>query len=326
MNPPTLLIVNPASAGGRTSRRWPGIVRALRHRGVRCDVEVTDAPGDAGARTRDAIARGVERLLILGGDGTLTEAVNGFLGEDGSPRSDTAVLGILPSGTGDDVARNLGIQATPQAWATMLEAATVRRLDVGRIEYLDDSRNPRFFLNVADCGIGGEIAARVNASRQKAGGLRGSMVFLGVTVAALWTYRPSMVAVDFVEPTGEMRQWHGTVTALAVANGRTFGGGMRIAPHAVPDDGLFDVVLVSAVGRGRTLRGLASIYRGAHVRRSDVEVVRAREVVVRPFHGRDLRFDIDGDVGGMTPARLTCLPTVVPLLCPPGLHRPGHVC
>jgi YegS/Rv2252/BmrU family lipid kinase len=303
----TLLVLNPASAGGRTLRRWPALATAMRREGIGFDLHHTTGPGDATRVVRDALRAGVGRVVAVGGDGTLNEVVNGFFDESGDPLGREAALGLVPSGTGGDFRRSAGIPNDPAACARVLGGGRLRRIDAGRIDF--GSGATRFFVNIADCGIGGEVVAAVNASRHKAGGARGSAVFLGISLRALLTYpgRRVRLAFDGAEP--ELR----TVQSVVVANGRYFGGGMHIAPGALLDDMLFDVVVVERAGRLRSVAAVPSLYRGTHLRNPSVTVTRATELRIESADGQELPFDVEGEQVGTTPATLRCLPGAIRL-------------
>ena len=309
--PRTLVIVNPASAGGRTGKRWPGLRDALSRAGIPFDVHLTVAPDDATTATRAALSDGYERVVAAGGDGTLNEVVNGFFDDSGTAVNSEAVLGLLPSGTGGDFRRTMGLPTDPAKLAAIIAANRTRRIDLGRIAYDDPSTPDRHFINIADCGVGGEVVARVNRSGSKGGGVRGTAVFLGISLRTLTTFggRPVRLTID-----GETTEME--IQNVVIANGRCFGGGMRIAPGAELDDGRFDVVLLPALGRLRTLAAVPSVYRGAHVRQPGVVVTRATSVRVEPLDARPLLFDIEGEQIGVAPATLTCLPHVL-LFCAP---------
>lgn len=303
--PKTLVVVNPASGGGRTLRHWPGSADLMRALGVDFDVHFTTAPGDATSAVRAALRDGARRIVSVGGDGTLNEVMNGFFDESGESLADDAVLGVVPSGTGSDFRRTAGIPAAPTAAIRLLGNGHTRRVDAGRIDFDDGTR--RYFLNIADCGIAGEIVARVNRNRYKGGGARGSAVFLWETLAVLLRYgsREVRVVID-----GE--ELERSVQSVVVANGRYFGGGMRIAPHAQLDDGLFDVVIVGATSRVRSMTSMPALYRGSHISRPGVEVRRGRTIRVE-HRGRPLLFDVEGEQIGCTPAAITCLPGAIRL-------------
>ena len=306
----TLAVVNPASAGGRTLRRWPAIAASLRGQGIDFDLHLTSAPGDATTAVLGALADGCERVLAVGGDGTLNEVVNGFFDANGAALNPAAVLGLVPSGTGGDFRRSVGVPRRADECAALIAGGSTRRLDVGRIDFAGGER--RLFINIADCGIGGEVVAAVNRSRSKAGGVRGSAVFLGLSLRALLTFRGGRVRVvlDGDEVIEEKAQ------AVVVANGRYFGGGMHIAPGARCDDGHFDVVVVRALGRARSLTSLPSLYRGTHTKREGVLVRRAARVEIEA-QDEPLLFDVEGEQIGTTPAALTCMASAISF-CAPG--------
>jgi diacylglycerol kinase (ATP) len=315
-HPRTLVVVNPASAGGRTLKRWPALRVALRAAGVPHDVHHTTAPFDATTATRSALRAGYTRVVAAGGDGTLNEVVNGFFTPDGVTINPDAILGMLPSGTGGDFRRAAGLPTDPTQLAAILRANHTRRIDAGRVVYDDPATPARQFINIADCGVGGEVVARVNRSANKGGGFRGTAVFLGISLRALTTFggRPVRLTLD-----GDVVEME--IQNVVIANGRCFGGGMRIAPDAELDDGLFDVVVLPALGRIRTLTAVPSVYRGTHLRQPGVLVRRAATVRVEPLDHRPLLFDIEGEQIGRAPATLTCLPGLLNICVGKGRDR-----
>jgi diacylglycerol kinase (ATP) len=308
------LVMNPASAGGRTHRNWPAIARALRTAGVTFDLHRTAAAGDATDAVRAALGIGYRTIVVVGGDGTLNEVVNGFFDLEGVAIGGEAMLAMLPSGTGGDFRRAAGIPAALGAAARLIASGFSRRIDAGRVDFADGQR--RFFINIADCGMGGEVVARINRSAHKRGGARGSAMFLATSLSTLLGYESRMTTVD-IDGTRIERD----VRSVVVANGQYFGGGMRVAPGAELDDGRFDVVIIGETGRFRAVTGIPSLYRGRHVARREVEVHRARTVRVS-CDGVPMLFDVEGEQVGSTPATLTCIPGAISLVCPaPGAGR-----
>ncbi|MBV8301120.1 MAG: diacylglycerol kinase family lipid kinase [Candidatus Dormibacteraeota bacterium] len=313
MTLPTLIVVNPASAGGRTGRDWPRLRRILSDTGVRGDEHLTSGCGDAIAAVRSALGSGCDRIVVVGGDGTLNEVVNGCFSEDGIPLGSLPAIGLLPAGTGGDFRRTLGVPAQPEAAAWIIAAGTTIPVDTGVVTYGDGSR--RYFVNIADCGLGGEVVARVNRSSRKRGGPAGMGVFLWHSLAGLATYRGAgcTVTVD-----GDRLQLD--AQSVVVANGQYFGGGMRVAPQAALDDGLFDVVIVERQGRGATVAGLPSLYRGRHTQRHGVRCLRGSSVAIAADPA--MLFDIEGEQVGATPATVTCLPRALRFCVPRPLPGP----
>jgi YegS/Rv2252/BmrU family lipid kinase len=306
----TLVIVNPASAGGRTFKQWPLVQRCLVDAGIDFEARITAAPADAIALTREALRDGVTRVVAVGGDGTLNELVNGWFDPHTlQPINPDACLGLLPSGTGGDFRKTAGVPLNHAAAAALLARGDTRRFDAGRIDYHGGGAPaPRWFVNIADCGIGGEVVHRVNRSRKAAGG---TATFLYHSLAAVMRYGSRMVRVDV---DGEVHE--GPVQNVVVANGRYFGGGMHIAPQASLDDGLFDVILAADLGVRRSLGGLPRLYKGTHIGRPGIGYSRGRVVTVTPLEQRPVLFDVEGEQVGRAPATLTCLPGVLRFCAP----------
>jgi YegS/Rv2252/BmrU family lipid kinase len=305
LSAPILVIVNPASAGGRTARQWPRVAALLRTAGIQYEAHHTRERGEATTVAREALRSGRERIVAVGGDGTLNEVLNGFFDEHGKPLGDGAVLGVIPSGTGGDFRKSAAIPRGTAEAVALLSSKAAAIIDAGRLDFGDGTR--RHFINIADCGIGGEVVARVNRNRFKGGGSRGTAVFLWESMAALMTFggRPVRVSID-----GE--RYVGTVQSVVVANGRFFGGGMHVAPRAVLDDGAFDVVIVESMGRLRSLSSMPSLYRGRHLGRPGVIHRRATVVGIEAIDD-PLLFDVEGEQVGQTPAVITCLPGAITL-------------
>jgi YegS/Rv2252/BmrU family lipid kinase len=303
----TVAVVNPASCAGRTGRSWPEMRRVLAAAGVEVEERLTTAPREATELTRAALLEGCERVVAVGGDGTLNEVVNGFLAADGTPVAPGAVLGLLPSGTGGDFRRTAGIPAGAAAAAAVLAAGASRPVDVGRITL--DGTATRHFINIADCGIGGEVVARVNRSSKRAGG---TATFLWHSLASLLSYRPRAARVE-IDGTAEEGRYQNVV----VANGRYFGGGMCVAPGADLADGLFDVVLFGDLPRMRSLTGIRRIYAGTHIGEPGIRLLRGRRVRVIPLEQPPLCFEMEGEEVGPAPATLEIVPAAI-RVCVPG--------
>jgi YegS/Rv2252/BmrU family lipid kinase len=307
----TLVVVNPVSAGGQTMRRWPRIRSALREAGVEVHAHLTLCRGDATTVTREQVAhQGVRRVVAVGGDGTLNEVVNGCFDDRGAPLAADLTVGLIPSGTGSDLRRTLGLPTDPAAAARLLATGSTRTIDLGRIDFGDGTH--RLFVNVADCGLGGEVVTRANRSREKRSGLLGTAFFLGVSISELLTFHNREVDLTIDQTTCRRR-----IQQLVVANGRCFGGGMRIAPGADPADGLLDVIVVGDISRLGALRAVPRLFRGTHLGLQVVEAHRACSIGITPA-GTDPppRFDVDGEQVGSAPARVTVLPRALRFAAP----------
>ncbi len=285
----TLVLVNPAAGGARAGRFWER-VRPLASAIAAHDVAVAADAGESRGAVRAALDRGCRRVVAVGGDGTAHLVANVLL-EVGAP----ATLGIVPAGTGSDLARALRIPREPEAALRRALTGEPVAVDAGRCE---GERGSFWFVNIASAGIGGLVDEAVNALPR-----RGRTAFLRATLSALRRYDcvPARVEADG-EPFHE-----GPLFLLAVANGTTFGKGMRIAPTARPDDGAFDVVLVGSVAGLELLRRLPQVYLGRHLGARPVRHRRARRVRLEPLAPLP-PFDVDGETYASGAATFTVLP------------------
>lgn len=294
-------MVNPRSAGGKTERRWPELRATIQEAYGAFDERFTHASGDATEMTREALRGGAELVVAVGGDGTINEVVNGFF--DGqSAVSPSASFGVVPAGTGGDFIKTLGIPHETFAAAANLKSPP-RAIDVGRLHYVTDGGAPalRHFINIASFGIGGLVDRYVNQSSKSFGG---KLSFAVATLKAGARYKNAEVRL--VLDGGTARQ--GKIYNVAVANGRYFGGGMKVAPDAALDDGWFDVVTLGDFGFGDLiLRGL-DIYSGKHLSNPKVSVQRARKIEATPVDGAaEVLLDVDGEAPGRLPATFELL-------------------
>jgi YegS/Rv2252/BmrU family lipid kinase len=308
-----LVIVNPASAGGATRDAWPGIASAARRHFGPFAVEFTKERGEAVVIAEREARAGRRFIIACGGDGTISEVANGILRADCGTE-----LGVLPSGTGGDFRRTLAVPTRPADAARHLREGETRVMDAGRVSFLNErgEEETRFFVNVASFGMGGDVIRRV---KERAGLPTGAARLLGgkasFAVAALQSTfafeKPSVrVSLDGSKETRVV------VTNFCVANAQFFGGGMKIAPGAKLNDGLFEVV---AVGNLTPLSILANSYRvylGTHLGLQDVHHARARRVAARSVADEIVKLEIDGELAGRLPAEFEILPGALRLRCP----------
>lgn len=304
-----LLLVNPRAGAGRAKKRLPALERALREADARFETAFTRGPGDAAAQVREALRAGLAGVAVVGGDGTLNEAVNGFFEPDGTPIRTEAWLGPLPCGTGGDFRKTIGLGRDPAAMVTRMMWSRPRPIDVGWLEFRDHEgrQAARAFLNIASFGIGGLVDKMVDEGPKWIGG---TSAFLLGSLRALARYRRRRVRITVDD--GPPRETE--VLNVAVANGQFFGGGMHIAPEAQLDDGLFDVVGLEEMSLAEQAALTPHIYRGTLLGRPGVTHVRGRRVVAEPadFQGPVL-LDVDGEAPGALPATFEVRPGAVRL-------------
>lgn len=305
----TLFIVNPASARGGTARAWRRERLAIIAAGIDFDEHLTTRAGEATVVAREALIAGKTRIIAVGGDGTLSEVVNGYFSEDGQVINRQASIGLLPSGTGSDFRRSLGLSGSDEL-IRALKSSEGRYLDVVRAEFngLGNGRESRFFINVASFGLGGDASALVNRWRETfPRWIGGRARFAAAAIAALRRYKNVPVHLC-----ADDREMSISSNFMVVANGRFAGGGMMLAPHAELDDGLLDVIVTDQATRLDIIRELPRIRQGAHLENSKVTEMRAREVTI--VSEEPMAVDLDGEMVGFTPAKLSVIPSAVKFL------------
>ncbi len=296
------LVVNPASAAGRTGRHFDAIARAIRAALGDFECAFTRAPGDGSRLAREALDGGSRLVVAVGGDGTASEVIDG-LTHEGAPRHPDALFGFVPRGTGGDLRRTLGLPEELHSAARALASGNEAVIDLGRIEFAGPRGEPqvRHFANVAGLGVSGEVSRLVNRGVKLPSG-RLSFMLASARALLSWSDRPVRWRVDD-GPWQEER-----LTALSVCNGRYFGGGMQVAPGARMEDGLFDVVAWKGFGLSDFVAKRRMLYDGTHVTLSNTRVVRARSVEAEAVGDAEVLLDVDGESPGTLPARFTLLP------------------
>jgi diacylglycerol kinase (ATP) len=252
------------------------------------DAFISEGPGHLANLARDAADRGAERLVVVGGDGSLNEVANGIAERD-------VEVAVIARGTGWDFARSQRIpRRTEDAVDVALNGVT-REIDLGRALYrswagVDETR---WFANVASVGMSGAIAQRANETTKALGG-RMSYLLATLSVFARWKVGDVRVSVDENVRGGRMHD-------VIVANGRYLGGGMMICPEAEPDDGLFDVLLIGDLTKRDLMLTLPKTYRGKHLPHPKAELLRGAAVSVDA--PSPLPIELDGEQPGTTPVR-----------------------
>ncbi len=254
------LIINPASAGGRTRERLGCILGQFEKHFAGCyEPRITHRPGDAALFAREAVGRGCSLIVCAGGDGTIQETVNGMFASGGTLPD--CSLGIVSSGTGEGFARSLGLPRTLEEQIEVLKQDRSRPVDVGRIEYSSSfgaGERVLHFVNEFQLGIGGAVVRRVNGGGHRFGG---ALTYGGSALVAAMRYTPHplRMRIDGGEEIGA------SCIGVMIANGEFTGGGMRLAPGADTGDGLLNVLLIRAQSLPSRLRGFSRIYSGTHV-------------------------------------------------------------
>lgn len=277
----TLIILNPHAGSGRAGKIWKELEPLLWDRLGELVVAITQHTEEVAQHLEQAYAAGLTRVISIGGDGTNHALVNALADlNERHPDDPKMIYGNLPIGSGRDWARAKQIPLDIHQAAEWIANAEPQPTDVGLLTF-DGKRE--HFLNIASAGLSGEVDRRVNSIR-----VRRPWTFLQATVSSIMNHRPQDMRVKL-----DGQDWYeGSAYIVAVANGTTFGHGMRIAPHAQTNDGLFDVILVKGVARPVILSALYRVYNATHLTHPAVRHAQAREVQIS---GANIGLDLDGE-------------------------------
>ena len=292
------IIANPVAGKGRAIALIQRAGDMLRGREVEFDIALTKAPGDAANLSRLAAEEGWPVIVSLGGDGTICEVINGLVGTD-------SALGIISCGTGNDIVRSLGMSTDVEQAIDTLLTGERRKIDVG-------VERDQVFTNIAGIGFACDVTSQANAMRK----LKGSLAFFAATYKALSALKPINVRVELDHEIIETK-----AVSITISNMKYAGGGMIFAPHAVVDDGLFDVCIVREIGRASFALTFPQMYRDSGVKHPAVS--RYRSSAVRIFTEQPLGKMFDGNINGKMPLEAKIMRKAVDVLVPSSVVECG---
>jgi diacylglycerol kinase (ATP) len=293
---PLVVVANPTAGRGAAGRRIGAVDSLLRSLRVDHEIRVAGSPRELEATCRSLGEGGAEIVAVLGGDGTASYAANGLL-ETG------AALAIVPSGTGDDFAHAIGAGSLRGAIGLLANPKT-RRIDVVRARVGDVDR---CFVNVAGAGFDSEVNEAANAMTVRLGG---TGTYVAALLKTLSRFSPARydLTIDGAPTTVD-------AMLVVVGNGPSYGGGMRVLPHASLVDGSLDICIVEALSKGAFLRAFPKVYSGSHAQHPKVRMLRASTVTVEANRG--LQVFADGEPFGPLPASFEVVPAALPVVVGP---------
>jgi len=261
--------------------------------------------------TPQALQDGCDYLIAVGGDGTLNEVVNGFLLAGGRSKY-SAVLAVLPWGTGNDFVRSIGVDKSVSQLARLIETKSIKYVDAGeiRLDKPGDKGMVRYFDNIADLGIGADVVASVNGVHLRKKILGGTLIFFFTALKTFLFYRHKKVRISW-----EGFAWEGLLLSLVVANGNFFGSGLGIAPEASLYDGNFQVVIFGNVSVWDYLKNYGKLRRSERIDLEDVQYLSSDKVRV-DTEVNGISVEADGEVNGQAPLEFSCLKAALPFLVP----------
>jgi len=297
MRPDTLILVNPAAGQGRARQQQAAVADYLAAQGQRIEFSETQDSEDVRQQAQDAAAGGVRLVVALGGDGTVHHLIEGLLGTP-------AAAGILPTGSGNDIARSLGIPLDPIRAADTLLRAHPHPIDIVRARFAN--AHTAHFIAAGGMGLDAEAADRANTIFRR---------WPGVTRYLAGAFTAFADGATFeLRATLDGRSWSGRALLAVVANGPYYGSGVHIAPAARMDDGYFDVLLVRDVSWARLVEAIPILLSSGDLRFQEIERCRCRSL--RLETDRPVKVHGDGEFLGESPAQFEIVPEAVCVMVP----------
>ena len=305
-----LVVVNPNAGSRKGEKDWPGISVMLDNNGFKYKAILTQNRNHAINITSANIVKGYRNIIVVGGDGTLNEVVNGIFDQDACEPGDIAI-GMIPVGTGNDWGR---MYALPKKYAEAIKVIKKGYLftqDVGKVKYIDDTGDhERYFINVSGMGYDALVALKTN--RMKDRGRGGSLSYLMNIFTGLFQYKNTHFDIEV----DGKAVFSGKVLSMNLGICRYNGGGLMQVPAAVPDDGLLDVTVIKGVSKFKLVPNVARLYDGSFIKLRFVDQYRCRtcRIVSRPA-GIAL-LEADGESLGHSPLEFSVLHKVLRFITP----------
>ncbi|MCH7808530.1 MAG: diacylglycerol kinase family lipid kinase [Planctomycetes bacterium] len=302
-----LIVVNPAADRGRGLRKAEAVASLLQQRGVRATIHHTTGSGDAGVATRRACLNRDLRpgcVVACGGDGTIQEVADALASLRAELGTACPRLGLAPAGRCNDFARALGVTPDPRMITETLCNGAARPIDLGRV-------NGRYFCTVVTVGVDADISSYVDGMKMP---LKGTIAYLYGTLRVLGRYRGRALRIE-----GDFGVIEHSVFVASTANTSSYGGAIRIAPEAVPDDGLLDLCVIDHVSKRRMVTLLPKVVRGRHSQEPEVRFVKTRKLHIDALEVTELW--ADGERIARTPATIEVAPAAVRIIMPAGWNE-----
>ena len=297
-------IVNPIAGGGRTGRLTPKIMAEMERRfGTNFIMHTTRLPLEATNITRKSIMAGAKLIIVVGGDGTVQEAVNGFF-RDRKLINPECELGILNYGTGKGLLQTLNLPSSLEEKLDLIASSPGNPIDIGCITYYDEKgrKYERLFINECQVGIGGDVVTEVSMKHKYFGG---TLAFGSVAIKQALFYKALNLTVEFDDKEVISRDLIGVVAG----NGAFCAGGMRLTPDARPDDGQFDVLLIHDMNIFRRIWNFTKIYSGRHIKSEYFTLRRSKWLTIDSTE--PVLIEADGELLGTVPCEISLLPAVL---------------
>ena len=300
-----IAIVNMAAGGGKTKKDWPLIAQILQREGIRYEPYFTDRRLHASIIARNKIKEGYSKIIVVGGDGTMNEVINGVFAQKRILTTEV-MLGMISVGTGNDWAKTFNIPSDYEGAVRTIKEQKTFIQDAGLVNYRKNGKEwKRYFINIAGMGFGARVVERANRSKEK--GKSGPMLYFYNILFSLIQYRSKKAVIE-IDGTSYNRK----IFSLNVGIGKYNGGGMIQVPHAIADDGLYSITLIKKIGKLNVIANMKKLYNGTITQHSKVETYMARSVQIDG--SALLKVETDGESLGHGPVSFEIIPRSVTVI------------
>lgn len=276
-----LFIVNPTAGRGDTEEKWEEVKGLIEDIGLDYQVFFTEAPGEAVFLASEGVKSGFDVLVAVGGDGTVNEVIRGI---KEVKHAHDVKLGIIPTGTGNDLIRSLEIPKDIREALRIVKKGHTQRIDLGKIDN-------GYFLNVVGVGFDAAVANEVNTNINF---LTGTAAYIYGVFKMIFKYKSHQMKISIDD-----KVYSGRYFLVAVANGKYFGGGLKIAPQADPSDGYFNICLIREVSQMEVVKVLPSVFNGNHINHPAVNFYKGKRVKIES--AEEVLVQADGELKGTLP-------------------------
>jgi len=300
-----IAIVNMAAGGGKTKKAWPFIAQILQREGIRYEPYFTDRRLHASIIARNKIKEGYSKIIVVGGDGTMNEVINGVFAQKRILTTEV-MLGMISVGTGNDWAKTFNIPSDYEGAVRTIKEQKTFIQDAGLVNYRKNGKEwKRYFINIAGMGFGARVVERTNRMKEK--GKSGPFLYFYNIFYSLIQYRSKKAVIEI-----DGTSYNRNIFSLNVGIGKYNGGGMIQVPHAIADDGLYSITLIKKIGKLNVIANIKKLYNGTITQHSKVETYMAKSVQIDG--STLLKVETDGESLGHGPVRFEIIPRSVTVI------------
>ena len=284
------LIINPAAGRGKARKVLPKVKNILDSYGIKYSCSITTKPAEATSLARDAVKKGFKKIIVLGGDGTVNEVINGIIGAN-------VVLGVIPIGSGNDFCMGLGIPGKTKDACRVIIGKYAKRIDVGKL-------NDRYFGSSAGIGLDAETAYEAGKNNK----LTGLLLYVYSLIKTLIRAKPHFYRISVDDKKFDFKGW-----IVAIGNCPSYGGGIKITPDAKVDDDIFDICLIGDIAKWRVLYYLPVVVIGKHKVFKNVQFLRGKRINIETA---SLKAHLDGEIITSSNFKFEIIPKSLNVLIP----------